>query len=433
MRRRAALVVSLLLFSCSPAQTPIIQPFAMPDVVMQADGETVYAFAGTDVLPFDVDLQTFVMPYWRCFSSRDLVHWYFESMLDPAETYMGKSNDCWASHGIKRHDQWYWYFSQRSISTGVATARTPGGPWKDALGKPLLPADISPTAEYDNCAFIDDDGLAYLVFGAGTYHIVELNEDMISLKTKPQPLEITGIPDGPQYQRVDAPFLHKYNGAYYLSWRRPYAVSKFILGPYAFVGRHDAQGHGGFFKFKNQWFVNYTTLKTEENYRLRYRFCSLAYVHYKDDGSIAPMEGIIRQHGVGQYDAGWGDIQAEWHMGTTGAALKKEISSGFEMRNLRAGDYLRFPNVHNVPRDAVIELKYSCGNPAGGRVSIRAYEPTGPEIGGADFRPTGSWDDYQSVSVPLDQNPPGTISLALVFLGQPDGELLRLDSFRVRP
>jgi arabinoxylan arabinofuranohydrolase len=378
-------LISSSAFAAPSTQGQINLPFAMPDVNVVADGDIAYAFCGTDVIPYDKGVTDFVMPYWRCFSSTDLVNWHFESMLRPEDTYIGTSSSCWAGHGIKKGDRWFWYLSNKSTDTGVATADSLKGPWKDALGKPLLPASLTDTHEYDSCVMTDDDGASYIVFGSQkkgeiNYHIARLNPDMISLAETPRKIVVTGDVHKAAHIAVDAPFLHKAEGRYYLSWRRPYAISDSIYGPYHFVGNQDAQGHGGFFRFRNQWFVNYTTLQPE--CRQKYRFASLAYVHYRADGSIAPIEPTTRDLGVGQYDASWKAIEAECHMGTTNTVLKREHATGFDMRNLRCGDFLHFPNIRNVARDAVIEIKYSSAAAASSanRIAVHIYEPNGPRL-----------------------------------------------------
>ena len=52
----------------------INEPLAMPDINMVQHGDRVYAFSGTDVYPYDKEINTFIMPYWRCYSSSDLIH-----------------------------------------------------------------------------------------------------------------------------------------------------------------------------------------------------------------------------------------------------------------------------------------------------------------------------------------------------------------------
>ena len=414
-----------------PAVNP---PFSWPDVNIIQVGDRVYAFGGTDLDPFTIDNREFLMPYWRLFSSSDLIHWEFESMLDPKDLYMGESTKCFAGHGAYRDGKWYWYFSNHNKNTGVAVSDSPKGPWRDALGEPLLPENLTDTHEYDKCVFIDDDGQAYMTFGNHkaqkiNYYIVELNDDMISLKDEPKKIEVLGDYSKAQIP-VDASFLHKHKGLYYLSWRRPYAVSKNVEGPYTFIGQQDARGHLGFFDFNNQNFVNYTTLRNDM--RIRYRFCALAYVHYEDDGSIAPMEELVAKHGVGQYDAGWPKIETEWYMATSAGPLKKRNAEGnFEVQNLQNNDFLNFPNIHNTPANAVVEIRYSSATKNGGKILVKAYKPGGQLLGSANFSGTGAWDKYDTVTIPLDRNPDGTISLSFVVEGESNTELIRMESFRV--
>jgi len=63
---------------------------------------------------------------------------------------------------------------------GVAVSDSPTGPFKDALGKPLI--DRGGWGEIDPTVFIDDDGQAYLYWGNPDLYYVKLNPDMISSK-----------------------------------------------------------------------------------------------------------------------------------------------------------------------------------------------------------------------------------------------------------
>jgi arabinoxylan arabinofuranohydrolase len=416
------------------AQTQINPPFSMIDMNIHPVDGRVYAFTGTDRKPYaDQDDQQFHMPYWRIFSSSDLVNWEFESYIDPKSTYMGKSDVCWAGHGLMNNGKWYFFFSNEARDTGVVVSDSLKGPWNDPLKKPLLPATLTKTNEYDNCTFVDDDGKAYILFGVRrtSYHIAPLNADLLALKAPPRPIEILNVP--PSSNQSDAPFMHKHDGKYYLSWRTSYGVSDNIYGPYTYLGEQTASGHLGFFDFNGQNFVHYTMLKREQGFRGRYRFATMAYVNYHADGRIAKMEPLIKSFGVGQYDAGWPRIEAEWFMATSKGPKKAEHpKEGFEVRNLRNGDFLRFPNVQNCLRDATVDITYSCANPKGGFISIRAYKENGPEIGRAEITPTGSWSEYKTVSIPLDDTvPPGTLSFTYVFQGDANQELIRVDAFKI--
>ncbi len=109
----------------------------------------------------------FRMDDWQLFSSDDLLNWKLEFVLKPEDTYLKHTNECYATDGAERNGKYYFYFSDQQRSTGVAVSDKPGGPYRDALGKPLLPQGIADTASYDPTVFIDDDEAKtpYIIFG----------------------------------------------------------------------------------------------------------------------------------------------------------------------------------------------------------------------------------------------------------------------------
>jgi len=137
--------------------------------------------------------------------------------------------------------KFYFYFSNGSQDTGVMVGDHPAGPFKDALGKPLLDKSLTLGKEFDSSVLVDD-GVPYMVFGdrRGTsgdvYYMVRLNADMISLAETPRPVPIIG-----EFAPTDKPCLHKRNGLYYLSAGANYTVSDTIYGPYT-VRRNEGGG-----------------------------------------------------------------------------------------------------------------------------------------------------------------------------------------------
>jgi hypothetical protein len=137
------------------------------------------------------DNTTFIMEDWWLWSSDDLVEWELVSALRPEDTYIGTPfSDCWATDFVERNGKYYWYFSEGNRQAGVVVGDDVTGPWKDPLGKPLLPADLTPTHEYDISILEDAGGVPYIVFGVWDFYIAELNEDMISLAETPRKIEI---------------------------------------------------------------------------------------------------------------------------------------------------------------------------------------------------------------------------------------------------
>ncbi|NCB09135.1 MAG: 1,4-beta-xylanase, partial [Bacteroidia bacterium] len=126
---------------------PVIKEIGMSDPHVRVFNDTLYLFSGHDTSPGDT---TWVMRDWRVFSSTDLINWKLETTISPENNYMGKgSTDCWAGDAASRNGKYYFYFSDRKRSIGVMEANHPGGPYTDALGKPLVEPMHDPTIFMD--------------------------------------------------------------------------------------------------------------------------------------------------------------------------------------------------------------------------------------------------------------------------------------------
>ncbi len=183
---------------------------------------------------------------FAAWSSPDMVNWKSEGVIlrFPDLRWQEKvDDDAWAPGIASRNGKYYFYFCAHS-RIGVAVADSPVGPFKDALGKPLIPfrQDLS---AIDPMAFIDDDGQAYLYWGAvqgeGKHLFVrKLNADMISFAGPEQAILTT---DG---VHIEGSFVVKRDGRYYFMWsaggwnvkrgpdeyRAEYAVGDSPLGPF---------------------------------------------------------------------------------------------------------------------------------------------------------------------------------------------------------
>ena len=85
-----------------------------------------------------------------------------------------------------------------------------------------------------------------------------------------------------------------------------------------------------------------------------YRDSVAGYVHYKADGSIAPL--VVDAEGVGTYH-GTGRIEAENFMEAGGPAEKVDLGGGSFDVALSDGATLRFPHVRALPRTATLRLR----------------------------------------------------------------------------
>ena len=422
------LTISLLFLSVQSAQAgnPLVEGGGMSDPHARVFNDTVYLYCGHDDTPED---KTWVMKEWRVYSSTDLINWKHESTILPKDNYMGEgSSDCWAADAATRNGKYYFYFSDRNRSVGVMVSDSPIGPFKDPLGKPLAVPNHDPTLFVDD----DKDCTPYLVYGHkkhGGFRIAKMNEDMISTAEEPELIGITGKEWEKAPKWMDKSYLFKHEDTYYLSWGRDYAISENVYGPYESVGAvgngHylNQYAHGSFFWWKGQFYHTwcYYTRKG-----FKYRESIMTYCHFDDEGNIVTDTGFLDQHfanGVGQYNASWEKIEAEWYYEKT-PELKKSgnKADGFFIDGFLDNSFLRFANVHFDEPAEKLTLNVS-GDAEGECIfEIRLGSPDGKLVGKIML---GEVSQTENASCSL-QAVSGVEDLYLVFKGNENS--YRLDS-----
>ena len=240
----------------------------------------------------------------------------------------------WAPDCAFKNGTYYLYFPARDkdniFRIGVATSKSPAGPFK-------AESDYIPgTYSIDPATFVDDDGRAYLYFGGlwggqlekwqtGVFKpevqpqdgpsgnepalgviAGELTDDMLTLKNGTQEIKILDsdgkpITAGDDDRRFfEAPWVHKYNGKYYLSYSTGnthylvYAVGDSPLGPFTYGGRilDPVLGwttHQSIVEFKGKWYLFYhdCELSNGVNHKRNIKFVELKY---NPDGSIQTIK-----------------------------------------------------------------------------------------------------------------------------------------------
>ncbi|MET9972167.1 family 43 glycosylhydrolase, partial [Streptomyces sp. NPDC006356] len=148
---------------------------------------------------------------FKAYSSTDLVHWKDHGViLDLGPDVSWADSRAWAPTIAEKDGKYYFYFCA-DANIGVAVSDSPTGPFKDALGKPLLKAGQYSGQMIDPAVFTDDGGQAYLYWGNGHAYVAPLNADMTSIDT-PKVKDIT--PSG--YN--EGTFVIKRKGTYYFMW-----------------------------------------------------------------------------------------------------------------------------------------------------------------------------------------------------------------------
>ncbi len=203
----------------SSARNPIIYA-DVPDASMIRVGDSYYMSSTT----------MHMVPGVPIMKSDDLVNWKlvgyaYDTLANIEELNLvgGKNaygRGSWAS-SIRYHDSTFYVstFSQTTGKTYIfSTKDVESGYWKRSVFSPSY---------HDNSLFFDDDGRVYMVYGAGTLRLVELNEELSGLKlgtTERVLIENATAPSGPDVMLpAEGSQLFKVNGMYYLfniSWPR---------------------------------------------------------------------------------------------------------------------------------------------------------------------------------------------------------------------
>lgn len=220
----------------------------------------------------------------------------------------------WAPSPIERNGRYYYYFAANDIQSneelggiGVAVADRPEGPFRDALGKPLIDQFYHGAQPIDPHVFIDDDGQAYLYYGGWKHcNVVKLNEDMVS---------IAPFSDGEVYKEitpenfVEGPCMIKREGKYYFMWAEGgwggpdysvgYAVSDSPLGPFvreAKILQQDPEvatgaGHHGVIQIpgEDEWYIVYHRRPLSET-AANHREVCIDRMEFDHEGRIRPVK-----------------------------------------------------------------------------------------------------------------------------------------------
>lgn len=240
IRLAEPLALLLALLTVAHCINPLVLNQGMADshVHYWPDSNAYYMYATHDYSPTNTG---FRMDDWNVWSSPDLISWTKASTLYPNNTPTTNPTECWATDGATRDGNYYFYLSIGPGEVAVVKSTSgPAGPWVDTLKTPLLNASFGKSLKAtfrDPCVFYDAATTShYLIAGVFNYFIMRLGDDMMSLAEAPKPVVVNN-PTGPYGASTDdKPFLHFFNGNYYLSWGCFYGMGTSPYGPFDFKG-----------------------------------------------------------------------------------------------------------------------------------------------------------------------------------------------------
>lgn len=237
------LLAALLAAPSAHAANPIVTDIFTTDPTVLVDGGRLYMYTGRDETKKGG--KGYTMNEWRLYSTCDMQSWVDHGVVGGWRTFAWAKSDAYAPDIVKRNGKYYLYgpvqhdATKPGFAIGVAVADSPLGPFKDARGSALITDDMTRETpngwdDIDPGVFVDDDGQAYMYFGNKVLKYVKLKPNMIELDG---PIHTVGL-----FEFEEAPYLHKRNGVYYLSYasRLPeviaYATAPSPTGPWTYRG-----------------------------------------------------------------------------------------------------------------------------------------------------------------------------------------------------
>jgi beta-xylosidase len=240
------------------------------------------------------------------------------------------SKQLWAPDAAYKNNTYYLFFPARDkegiFRIGVATSPTPAGPFTPEEN--YIPGSFS----IDPAVLVDEDDKAYMYFGGlwggqlekwqtGSFQpdaegpaptepalgprVAELSDDMLAFNSEPKEISIVDENGHPiqasdeERRFFEGPWVHKYNGLYYLSYstgtthKLVYAVSENPLGPFVFKGTILTPvigwtTHHSIVQFKDKWYLFYhdCSLSNGVDHKRSVKYTELTY---NSDGTIQPI------------------------------------------------------------------------------------------------------------------------------------------------
>ncbi|MFD5272153.1 family 43 glycosylhydrolase [Streptomyces sp. NPDC058335] len=412
------------------ADNPIVQNVYTADPSPLVYNGRVYLYTGHD----EDGSTSFVMKDWRVWSSADMVNWTDHGSPLSLATFSWASSDAWAGQAVERGGKFYWYVPVTARATGrmaigVAVSDSPTGPFRDALGHPLLE-----NTEIDPTVFIDDDGQAYLYWGNPNLWYVKLNADMTSYAGSPVQIPLTTAGFGTRTDNPDrptlyeeGPWVYKRGGLYYLVYAArccsefiAYSTAPSPTGPWTYRGTvMPAQGnsftnHAGIVDFQGNSYFFYQNgaLPGGGNFT---RSVAVEKFSYNADGTIP----TINMTTAGAPQAGTLDpyVRQEAETVAWGSGSETEPSSegGMNISWIEDGDYIKVKGVAFGTGASSFTARVA-SSASGGRVELHLDSPTGPTVGTCTVSGTGGWQTWSTVSCPVT-GATGTHDLYLRFAG----------------
>lgn len=450
LRISLPLALALACPLAAAAINPVVQTNFTTDPAPMVHNDTLYVYTGHDEDGADF----FWMQEWRVYSTTDMVNWTDNGSPLAIEDFEWADDRAWAPQCIERDGKFYFYVPLHSkltnaMAIGVAVGDTPVGPFRDAIGRPLVDGSwdyIDPTV------FIDDDGQAYLYWGNPEIYYVKLNKDMVSFDGEvckvEQTVEGFGAPGpkervkGIKYKDMytEGPWFYRRGDKYYLLYAAggvpehiAYSMSDSPTGPWRYMGEimplsdtGSFTNHCGVTDYKGRSYFFYHTGKLPRGGGFG-RSIAVEEFSYKPDGTfpiIMPTDSGVAP--VGYLDP-YRRVEAETMAWSQGVRVEPNARSGVYVSDIHDGDYIRVNNVNFGSGGPAVFGTSVASALRGGRIEVRVDAPDGELAALMDVPGTGGWEEWKYIETRALAEIPGVHDIYFVFRGRKGPKLFNID------
>ncbi len=450
MRLKPILSLMLAATAAASAQNPVVQTCYTTDPAPMVHDDTFYIYTGHDENGADF----FWMQEWRVYSSKDMVNWTDHGSPLAIEDFKWADDRAWAPQCVERDGKFYFYVPLHSkltgaMAIGVAVGDTPVGPFKDAIGAPLVDGSwdyIDPTV------FVDDDGQAYLYWGNPEIYYVKLNRDMISFEGEVRKVEQTvegfGAPavklrdKNTKYKDMytEGPWFYKRGGKYYLLYAAggvpehiSYSMSDSPEGPWKYMGEimplHDTgsfTNHCGVADFRGHSYFLYHTGRLPGGGGFG-RSVAIEEFKYNPDGTFPVIhptdEGVSPLAVFNPYRR----VQAETIAYSSGVTTEPNARTGVYVSDIHNGDWIKVRNV-DFGSGGPSRFKASVASALrGGAIEVRMDSVAGPLVACINVPGTGGWENWKTLEAKALMEVTGVHDIYFVFTGRKGPKLFNFD------
>jgi len=423
------------------AENPIMQSHFGPDPAPMVYRGTVYAYVGDDIPGTDF----YYMTKWRVLSTTDMVNWTDHGSPISLESFSWARDRAWAAQCIERNGKFYWYICAQStkndMSIGVAVSDSPTGPFKDAIGKPLIMngswSNIDPTVA------IDDDGQAYLYWGNGSLFYVKLNKDMISysgdIVTVPISVESFGgtrgnksVENPNKDMYVEGPWFYKRNDIYYLMYAGmgkggeclSYSTSKSPIGSWKYQGKimedqklNSFTNHGGIIDYKGNSYLFYHSglLPNGGSYG---RAACVEQFTYNPDGTIPSVKATKEGPAPVGFIDPYKRVEAETMAWSEKCSISQNKNNGIYVSGTRQKGYIKVREVNFGNQSPLTFTASLAAGVDGGVLEVRLDSIKGSVLTSISLQRTGGWDKFINFTSKLKAEVKGKHDIYFCFNGQ---------------